>query len=463
MLKIIYLITITLTAAVLLIIGCNKSSPPTQPPPDEEPKIEFTLEGKTCTEALIKLKVENILNAAIFRDDSLLINIPKQSIDTTIYEEKLLPKTDYNYKVTVEHPLANGNSKTFSKELLVQTLDTTSQNFTYQIWEFGEITNNHFYDVSIINDNDIWVVGLINSTELDSENTYINYNAVHWDGVEWTRKRIPFIGCGAVIYPIIYSVQAFNENDILFLRDGSLVHYDGQNYFNHCDIHQLLTHALLKIWAKNYNDIYCVGERGNSVFYNGQNWMRVNGNTGLYLLDIYSTGNGEVYTSGVGDQFHTGGDTTGILLKGNSGGFTKMVEGRFISEAELFNPYLIGDLATVWVDENNSIYTGGHYLYQYRNNKWDYVHSLVDNHFGGNFGAYQWGYINSIRGNASNDYIIAGERNTIRHFNGISWTQLGMPYSFSSGIIWRRVETKNNIAVACGYRGDKAIIIRLKR
>ncbi|MBZ0198719.1 MAG: hypothetical protein K8H86_02545, partial [Ignavibacteriaceae bacterium] len=415
-----------ITTAVILLVGCNKSSPPTQPP-DEQPNIEFTLVGKTCTEAWIKLKVDDILSAAVYKNDSLIINIQSTSIDTSFYQDNLLPNKSYKFKVTVEVE----ESKNFSKELTFQTLDTTSQNFTYQIWEFGEIPANIFYDVSIINDNDVWVVGDFNTTELDSLGGIINYNAVHWDGTEWVKKRIPFDGCGAVRYPDLYSVHAINANNVLFARAGTIVHFNGTNYLNHCELNPLLTGSNRKIWAENSNNIYVAGELGNLSYYNGNEWRRIFTGTALHLLDIYGNGSGEIYSVGVGDQFHGAGDTTGILLKGNSSGFSKMVEGRIVSENELFNPHLMGELSTVWLDENNTLYTGGHYLYHFKNNKWDFVNSLVDNHYGGNLGAYQWAYINAIRGNASNDYIFAGERNTLRHFNGFRWKQLGNPYNFS--------------------------------
>ncbi len=41
-------------------------------------------------------------------------------------------------------------------------------------------------------------------------------------------------------------------------------------------------------------------------------------------------------------------------------------------------------LGAVWVDENNIIYSGGFYLYRYKNNSWNYVTSLPENYLGGN-------------------------------------------------------------------------------
>jgi hypothetical protein len=68
MLKIIYLITIPLTAAVLFIIGCNKSSPPTAPPDDvKKDTIKIDIEYVTLKSVHLRLtavdiKIPNDLN-----------------------------------------------------------------------------------------------------------------------------------------------------------------------------------------------------------------------------------------------------------------------------------------------------------------------------------------------------------------------------------------------------------------
>ncbi len=139
-----------------------------------------------------------------------------------------------------------------------------------------------------------------------------------------------------------------------------------------------------------------------------------------------------------------------------------MINSEIINENELFDK-LYGDLASVWVDELGTVYTGGNLLYRYKNNQWNYVTSLPENFIGGNPGSYYRGALWSMRGNASNDYIIAGQRNTLKHFNGVSWAQIGLPYSPSSPIIWYKVEQKGNTAVAVGDKGSYAFIILLTR
>jgi hypothetical protein len=114
--------------------------------------------------------------------------------------------------------------------------DTTSHNFNFATWTFGEHSSSVLYDVAVINDSNIWAVGEIYSNDSLSQPDPNVYNAVYWNGNNWELKRISFTGCGAVIYPAIVSVFAFNKNDIWFARGGSLVHFDGNTFFNDCNM-----------------------------------------------------------------------------------------------------------------------------------------------------------------------------------------------------------------------------------
>ena len=63
-------------------------------------------------------------------------------------------------------------------------MDTTSHNFTWVIDTLGDY-GSYLNDVAIIDENNIWVVGNI---ETDSG----EYNAAHWDGIDWD-----FLGLGS--------------------------------------------------------------------------------------------------------------------------------------------------------------------------------------------------------------------------------------------------------------------------
>ncbi|MCO6474654.1 MAG: hypothetical protein J5I57_13050, partial [Melioribacteraceae bacterium] len=89
--------------------------------------------------------------------------------------------------------------------------------------------------------------------------------------------------------------------------------------------------------------------------------------------------------------------------------------------------------------------------------------SLAGNHIGGNTNAEFRGFISGIRGNGSNDWVMCGQRNTLQHFNGSTWQQLGMAYNPLSGLNWTAVEQKSNTIAAVGFEGSRAKIILLKK
>ncbi len=76
-----------------------------------------------------------------------------------------------------------------SNELSVTTMDTTSHNFTWQTWTFGEHSSSTLYDVAIIDENNIWAVGEIYMNDSLGNPDPDAYNAVHWNGSELEYKE----------------------------------------------------------------------------------------------------------------------------------------------------------------------------------------------------------------------------------------------------------------------------------
>jgi len=444
---------------MLLNLGCKKSPTEVDKPPViiTPPSLELSVDGVSCTEAWIKVKK---LNDTTFLPISVKINEKEffhgflAATDTVLFVDSLTPNTTYTVKGIILDTLQT------TKELKVTTLPTTSHNFTWQTFEFGDYNPSALMDVTIIDENNIWAVGKIYLNDSLGNPDPQVYNAVHWDGSSWELKRIFYYGaCSAVEYPPLKAIWVFSDSNIAFTNGGSISWFDEKKVRLDCGVNPLLTGAISKMWGTSSSDLYVVSNGGNIAYYNGKSWQKLESGTDFYLRDIYGTTSGDVYSAGLKIT-----DEKGIILRKNpSGQFEMMVEGDIVSKEELFHPKLYGSLSSVWVDENNVLYTGGNLFYHYKNNKWNYVKSLPENYIGGNPGTYYRGYIGSIRGNASNDIIIAGDRNTLKHFNGADWQQLGLPYSASSDISWGRVVIKGNIAVAVGDEGYKAKIIVLKR
>jgi len=447
---------ITLLSVVALNFSCKKSPTEIDKPPVviTPPSLELSVDGVSCTEAWIKVKK---LNDTTFLPIGMKINEKEffhgflAATDTVLFVDSLTPSTTYTVKGIILDTLQP------AKELKVTTLPTTNHNFTWQTFEFGDYNPSALMDVTIIDENNIWAVGKIYMNDSLGHSDPNAYNAVHWDGSKWEVKRITTLFRGNYITVPLEGIFAFSSSDIWMV--GSLpVHEDGKSWMMY-DIRSTVDAnlSLSKAWGNNSSNMYFIGRGGSLAHYNGKSWQKIESGTDFTLTDIFGSSNGNIYSAG--SKFAEG---KGIVLRRNkTGQFETMVEGGIVSPTELFHPKLYGRTNTVWVDENNTVYTAGDFLYQYKNGKWSFVSSLPENHLGADQSYI--GYIYQMRGNASNDILMCGDKNTLRHFNGESWEQLGIPFTPTRHIFWRSVAIKGNIAVAVGDEGDKAKIIVLKR
>ena len=447
---------------LLSLTTCSTTEPP--PPPDEtKPVLTLSFDKKSCTELWIKLTTKDLtlpselaLKQYNPTGDSISQSFILNTKDSLLYIDSLFPNKTYKFLITMQQ------SNNASNELSVTTMDTTSHNFSYQTFEFGEpLTGNssRLYDVAIINENNIWAVGEIYVN--DSLGQTDGYGLIHWDGNTWEKIKLWYsspLG-GTFVLSNIRGILYRNQNEIWFAA-GSIFRWDGVST-NAQLVYSRLSlpdpnGSIEKLWETGNGNLYGVGNTGTILFYNGTIWSSVTSGTTLPLTDIYGKDDNEVYAVGINVS-----EATGVVLKGNSNGFSVMINSEIMNENELFNK-LFGSLDAIWLDENNTLYTAGNLMFQHKNNKWDYVRSLPENYIGGNPGTYYRGFISSIRGNTSNDYVIAGDRNTLKHFNGISWQQIGLPYNPQSQISLI-AKQKGNTVVAVGSNGSNAFIILLNR
>jgi hypothetical protein len=429
-------------------------------PPDLQPTITLTVEDVSCTEAWIKISSNDFSSntkLTVSRNDST-IAVVNANKDTLLYDDNLLPNQNYTYTAKVVI-----SAEVIISETEIKTLDTTSHIFSYQTFEIGDPTigsGSILYDVTIINEYDIWAVGEIFIK--DSLGQTEQFGVIHWNGQNWTPIKLKYTIPSGQQYILsnIKDILYVNPSEIWFAA-GSVFKWDGISLsadllFSRLDLSNPNA-SIEKIWGQFDNLFLGIGNAGNIIKYNGLIWQEIESSTDIPLVDIYEKDLKNIYISGAYTP-----EIKGVLLKGNESQFSVVINSEIIDKSELFQK-LYGELASVWVDELGTIYTGGNLLYRYKNNNWNYVTSLPENFIGGNPGAFYRGFISSIRGNASNDYIIAGDRNTLKHFNGVTWLQIGLPYNSLSPIIWYKVEQKENIAVAVGDKGSQAFIILLRR
>ena len=170
------------TTLIILLNACNTTEPPV-----EKEELFLKLEDASCTEAWITLTTTNLkLPTTILLEQNsqtrLTINLDKS--DTLLYIDSLLPNQTYKFQLVIQSINHSSN------ELSVTTMDTTSHNFTWQTWTFCEHSSSVLYDVAIIDENNIWAVGEIYMNDSLGQPDPKAYNAVHWDGNNWSLKKI---------------------------------------------------------------------------------------------------------------------------------------------------------------------------------------------------------------------------------------------------------------------------------
>lgn len=436
-----YLVGIFVSTAFLLL-SCNTTDPP-PPGNSDKPELLLKLEDASCTEAWITLTTNNLqLPAAIElkQNDQTRLSINLTTADTLLYIDSLLPNQTYKLRAIV-HP-SNQASEVLSNEISVATMDTTSHNFTFETFTFGEHSSSTLYDVAIIDENNIWAVGEIYMKDSLGQPDPKFYNAAHWDGVNWELKRIYYDG-GVWI---IRTVFAFSANNIWF---SAFVRYDGHSFIEIPIPPVLMGWTVNKIWGSSSNDIYAVGNGGNIVRYNGS-WQKLESGTDVNLTDVYGTPDGEVvWIAGYEDFKPT------VLLKINNNTIQTIFNSRdylFVFDPE----HISGGIAGIWTNSKNYIYVTTWYSLYRKSfyNGFSKEEALIPSNPQTFFGL-------KSRGTDINNIFTIGSRYNIHHYNGNTFKSFKFPADES--VTYIGLDVEKNITVLCGRKyengiSDKAII-----
>ena len=368
------------------------------------------------------------------------------SSDTTLTDNGLNPGTQYNYQAQW---LEDGVALDTSLIAIAQTMDTTSHSFLWEIDTLG-IGGSYLNDVAIIDENNIWVVGNI-------ETDTATYNAAHWDGNEWALILIDRI----VDFDGIY---AFNKNDIWFSDGCFIYHYDGTSFEKQweCNWQAYGTGQANVIWGSTTDDVYFVGNNGSIVHYDGSAFTRMESGTDIDLKDIWgvmneTTGEINIWICGDDDNLDRS-----IVLTLDNGEWKTVYErypnggGNTIDDEFYFTPktstlWMTADSESLWVAGGWGVYT--------LNDKFEptaYTYIDIENAVG--YFSFPW----KIRGNGENDILVACENSSLFHFNGISWHWYETFYTPNTRFI--NVDIQSDFAVLEGIDNtgflSKAFVMR---
>jgi len=418
---------------LFILYSCNSSTETT-----EENKTHLEVYDVSCTEVWLQLKVDRISLPAggVVRIEGIKeIPVTITTNDTLLFFDSLEVNREYRFKVILQNP---GQTLT-TNEATARTLDTTSHNFTWQTFEFGEFGSSVLYDVAIIDENNIWAVGEIYVKDSLGNPDPKRYNAVHWNGTTWELKRIMFPSvCGSTnLTPYAAkTVFAFNNGEIWITSSGDkIVILKENNQIDRFCLPSSVSMSINKLWGTSSNDLYAVGNGGNIAHWNGSSWTKIESGTSLDIYDIWGDYN----------EKSKNWEILAVASNISTAIGSKILSIQNSKVSELSNSGLPWSLISLWFISGIKYISVGDGVYQTISPKEQWLR--------------QPGlpplYTTSISGTAINDIVVGGAYWNLLHYNGINWQSY---FPFTSGS-FTSVTLKNDRLIAVGGASGKAIIV----
>ncbi len=407
----------------LILSSCDTNEPLPQG------AVGLTLEDVSCTEAWITLTTGNLSNTAyikIMSNDKLLQTLDVSATKTLLYYDTLQPNTNYEFQAFS----SQRGEDIIGNKLQVNTLDTTSHNFAWQTFEFGQHSSSVLYDVAIIDENNIWAVGEIYMNDSLGNPDPNAYNAIHWNGASWELNRIMFYTiCGQqsrTPYPA-KAIWAFNENEIWIAMDGDQI-AKLENEIQVITMCLPWSFSINKIWGSSSNDLYLVGSAGNIAHYNGS-WTKIESGTTSDIQDIW--GNIDPITQ-----------SYKLLAVAYSPGETRIFTINSNSATDTLNWSVNKGLGSIWFDKFH-LFVSGSGVWKNKNNVWEKMNGVPDY------------FLNTIRGDKINNLFAVGWTVRMVHYNGVEWNEMpGIPEEFN----FESVAVKGNKVVAVGFSSSGGLV-----
>lgn len=237
------------------------------PTESEFKDFEMTLDVLSdATESWITVTIGNIspkYNYTLKRGNVTIYKGQLEKEQTLFNDDSLFASENYTYSIFAE----KRGEKSETVKSFTTTMDTTTQDFTIQHFKWGSLAYSILNDVAIINENDIWVVGRISTLETDRWNADSSgwipaYNAIHWNGSNWTFKHIKWDDMSSRLS----CVAGFATNNVWF-GITNLIHWNGTSFEK--NINHLLKNykspLVNRIWGLEGKEFYIIGEDGKII------------------------------------------------------------------------------------------------------------------------------------------------------------------------------------------------------
>jgi len=421
-----------LTSSFLGQLSCNTTEPPSKQ------MLGLEIIDVSCTEAWLQLTTNNIqlpVTINLLKNNSVSQIFVLNTQDSLLFIDSLLPNQTYKILAAMQQ------SNNASNELSVTTMDTTSHNFTWQTFEFGQHSSSVLYDVAIINENDIWAVGEIYLNDSLGNPDPLCYNALHWNGSVWELKRIKTLFRGNIISVPLEGIFAFNSTQI-WLAGGLAIYGDGTNWtpFDVRLITGIDALSLSKIWGTSSNDLYFVGRNGNIAHYNGSQWKKIESGTDLNINDIWGIYNGKI---GELEMLAVASN----ILQNNEKEVIKVNS----DATQIINKEgITGTLSSIWFKNSNKYYiAGGGGVYE--NNRLGNINWQKSNY------NFIRNFLFRLRGTDLNDIAAAGGYGDVLHFNGVSWKSYFNETQLNNGNYYS-IAINSSLIITVGQDNPRAVI-----
>ncbi|HRN27900.1 MAG TPA: hypothetical protein PL018_15050 [Ignavibacteriaceae bacterium] len=308
--------------------------------------------------------------------------------------------------------------------------DSTTQNFTFETFEFGDgFSSSYFNDVFIFDQNNIWVCGNVLTNDSTDGNLY------HWNGHYWNALRLNYVDMEGI----------WGINGIIYLASNGLWRYNGLAL-----IRQNITgtfsqgQGVHKLWGSSENNIWGVGPNGTIVHFDGTAWSKIDFDEGFRFDAITgSKQTGIAYASATSQQFNT------IIVELKNGAVniiydTTIDENHLTSfSIGLFNEEtLILGNKNVWTFNILSKETEIKYVFPING---DFITLLA---------IYKPNDIYFFADKYGNGEIML-------HYNGKRFS--GFNFSNRNSVIYGGAYAIKDLAVMTGFSNNKAYLIKVKR
>lgn len=305
--------------------------------------------------------------------------------------------------------------------------DTTSHNFTWEIYPLGDLAST-VWDVTLLEYDRFLVCGHIYGPQSSEGNTY---NAVEFDNYDWNYSRIPskyFDGQWG--FSTILAILSFDINNVWgFTTAGSYVRLEDTTWTS--EMVWEAKGSIYAIWGPSSNHVYFAGTNGNITRLYDNEWHLLSTTTEVNLLDIWGSENGkEVWACG-----HEGNYSKSALLRVN------------LNKAEIVWQYPDENSNYPYESYLNSLYFKNDHEILLTGNKSIYNHNIQTS-VATKLDVQLSSFPAQIKGSAENNIFVAGQDGMVVHFNGSTWKEYKELYN--PGYVYRSISCSENQVVITG-------------